>query len=152
VRIRRADAADIEAILRVERAAASAPHWNLHVYADAIPGKKNRCVFVADEDGICGFAVASLVANEAELESVAVVASRRRHGVGRALCGAVVTWAMDAGATAVSLEVRAASTAAIGLYRWLGFERVGLRQAYYAEPTDDAVLMRLALENTKAKD
>jgi len=136
VRIRRADAADIEAILRIERAAASAPHWNLAVYANAIAGKKNRCVFVADEDGICGFAVASLVANEAELESVAVVAS----------------WAMDAGATAVSLEVRAASAAAIGLYRWLGFERVGLRKAYYAEPTDDAALMRLALENTKAKD
>jgi len=150
VKIRRAEVADVEAIVRLERAAASAPHWNHAVYTNAVAGKEKRCVFVADEEGICGFAVGSLVANEAELESVVVMPSRRRQGVGRALCRAVVAWAIDAGAVAVWLEVRASSAAAIGLYERLGFERVGLRKAYYAAPADDAVLMRLGLENTRA--
>lgn len=151
MKIRRALDADLAAILELERAAVSAPHWNRGVYADAVAGAENRCVFVADEDGLCGFAVGSLVAAEAEVESVAVVASRRRQGVGKALCQAVVAWAIDAGATAVSLEVRATSAAALGLYRSLGFEFVGLRKAYYVAPIDDAVIMRLTLEKTQTK-
>jgi ribosomal-protein-alanine N-acetyltransferase len=152
VKIRRAAPEDVESILRLERAAASAPHWNQAVYADAVEDAEGRCILVADEDGICGFAVGSLVADEAELESVAVMATRRRQGVGRSLCQAVVACAIDAGAKAVSLEVRASSAAAIGLYRSLGFECVGLRKAYYAAPIDDAVILRLSLENPPGED
>ena len=83
--------------------------------------------------------------SSAELESVAVAASARRAGVGRALCAAVIDWCRAQGAQAIELEVRAASSGAIALYSGLGFVVEGRRPRYYREPMDDAVLMRLKL-------
>jgi ribosomal-protein-alanine N-acetyltransferase len=45
----------------------------------------------------------------------------------------------------MELEVRASSAGAIALYTGLGFVEAGRRPGYYAEPKDDAVLMRLEL-------
>ena len=98
---------------------------------------------------VLGFAVGKVVGAGAdavgELESVAVMGSARRMGAGRALCGAVVEWCREQGAVAVELEVRVGSGGAIALYKGLGFAAVGVRRAYYRDPADDALLMRLEL-------
>jgi len=105
-----------------------------------------RELLVAVEgERLAGFAVASVVLDEAELESVVVDAEFRRRGVGRLLCEAVLGWARERGATQIRLEVRAANHAAQGLYRGLGFQVNGLRRGYYRGPVDDAVLMAVSL-------
>jgi ribosomal-protein-alanine N-acetyltransferase len=83
----------------------------------------------------------------AELESVAVAPSARRSGIGRALCARVLDWCRNHGATEVMLEVRASSAGAIALYLGLGFIAAGRRPRYYCDPEDDAVVMRLSLED-----
>ena len=153
VRIRPACAGDLEVILALERAAETAPHWPRSAYAATVepaqPGRPQRCLFVAEsEDGsIAGFAGGVLheMGATAELESVAVSPVFRRAGIGRLLCIAVLDWSRQRGATAIALEVRAASTAAIALYTSLGFTAVGRRPRYYRDPEDDALLLRLAL-------
>lgn len=150
--IRAGEFGDLASILALERATVEAPHWSEAEYAAAIGGRGDylrRCLFVADKEGaLIGFAVGKVVANSAELESVAVDLQTRRGGVGRALCRGVIDWCKRAGAAAVELEVRAASESAIGLYRGLGFVSVGRRPKYYSEPVDDAVLMRLDLSQS----
>jgi ribosomal-protein-alanine N-acetyltransferase len=157
-RVRAAEAADVAGVVALEGAIAEAPHWGEGEYAamlsapGAFDGAVRRCFFVAEaeaEGGLLGFAVGKVIGSDAdglgELESVAVKASARRAGVGRALCAAVADWCRGQGVAAVELEVRAGSGGAIALYGGLGFAVVGRRAGYYREPVEDALLMRLDL-------
>ncbi len=162
--VRLATAEDLAAIVALERATDTAPHWPEATYETILaeePGCGSRCVFVVDKseepgEALAGFAVglmypAPSTGREdviAELESVAVAASARRAGIGRTLCRAVLDWCRSNGATEVVLEVRAASTGAIALYAGLGFTEAGRRPRYYRDPEDDALRMRLQLDRS----
>ncbi len=157
--VRMAGAADVAAVVSLERATAEAPHWAETGYssivdaigvADSGVGGVRRCLLVAVlGNQIVGFAVGMVVGlkgtGAGELESVAVSATARRMGCGRALCGAVVEWCRGEGAAEVDLEVRAGSAGAIALYEGLGFVAVGRRPGYYRDPVEDALLMQLKL-------
>jgi ribosomal-protein-alanine N-acetyltransferase len=154
LRVRVADAADLAGVLAMERGIAEAPHWGEAEYSAILSagrdGSVQRCLLVAEAAGrLLGFAVGKVIGSRAEgvaeLESVAVKAAARRGGVGRELCGAVIAWCREHGATAVELEVRAGSRGAIALYAGLRFAVAGRRAGYYREPVEDAVLMRLDL-------
>ncbi len=161
VLVREAVAPDLEPILVLERATANAPHWPPSAYAAILDpaAPPRRCIFVAQAgDSVVGFAAGLLhpAASDgapdrlAELESVAVAPSARRCGIGRALCVAVLDWCRAHGASEVMLEVRASSGGAIALYTGLGFVGAGRRPRYYHDPDDDALVMRLALEDKAA--
>jgi ribosomal-protein-alanine N-acetyltransferase len=151
--VRLACAADLEAVIRLERTIAEAPHWAESEYAAMLVqplGVVQRCLIVAEIDRVLiGFAVGKILGagpeSTSELESIAVAASARRAGVGGTLCTAVIEWCRTHDAGAIELEVRAASAGAIALYSGLGFVVDGRRPGYYREPVDDAVLMRLKL-------
>ncbi len=155
VRVRAASAADVDAVVALERSAVEAPHWGATEYAAIVAsggGGVQRCLLVAEMNGrLVGFAVGKVIGVgaecSAELESVAVDAAVRRLGVGRTLCKAVVEWCRGLSAVMVELEVRAGSAGAIPLYEGLGFVAVGRRRGYYRDPADDALLMRLELGN-----
>jgi ribosomal-protein-alanine N-acetyltransferase len=149
--IRRATAADAEALLALERSVPEAAHWNPDVYGQilqASPGESmlQRWIFVPDEGELKGFIVVKLlragVAAEAEIENLAVASQARRSGLGLALCKAALEACEAAGVQTVTLEVRAGNHAALGLYARFGFEQTGLRADYYTDPTEDAVLLR----------
>jgi len=154
--VRVAAAADVVGVMALERGIAEAPHWAEGEYAAMVDADKadsavRRCFFVAEAEGrLLGFAVGKVIGSNGEgvgeLESVAVRASARRGGVGRALCAAVADWCRGQGVRALELEVRAGSAGAIALYSGVGFVVAGRRAGYYREPVEDAVLMRLDLE------
>jgi len=77
-----------------------------------------------------GFALARMVADEAELLLLATRPSARRRGIGGALLRAVIAEARAHGATRIHLEVRAGNDA-VELYRREGFAKVGERLNYY---------------------
>ncbi|GGA54735.1 ribosomal-protein-alanine N-acetyltransferase RimI [Edaphobacter acidisoli] len=151
LRVRAAAVGDIAAVVELERGIAEAPHWNEADYGAILCGSGvRRCLLLADVGGeLAGFAVGKVVVAGsealAELESVAVRSDMRRKGVGSALCEAVAAWCLAQGAAELELEVRSCSIDALRLYERLGFESVGTRRAYYRDPDDDAVLMRLKL-------
>ncbi len=153
IHVRLAGAPDLAAVVELERTTAEAPHWAEAEYAAIVAtsaGTVRRCLFVAQTASeLTGFAAGKVIGKgpeaSAELESVAVAAETRRSGVGRALCTAVIDWCRAQGAGSMELEVRASSAGAIALYTGLGFVAEGRRPGYYAEPKDDAVLMRLEL-------
>jgi [ribosomal protein S18]-alanine N-acetyltransferase len=144
--VRRAAAADVEAMQVVAAACAEAPQWSAAVWRGAFAEDGLRVGWVAEmEGGVVGFIVVSCVAGVAEVESLAVLREARRRGVGRALCREGMAWARGVGARSMELEVRASSEAALGLYRSLGFVEQGRRKGYYREPVEDAVLMAAVL-------
>jgi ribosomal-protein-alanine N-acetyltransferase len=135
----------LDAVVELERACATAPHWGVGAYAEIVAGQgARRCLYVAErEDGVVGFAVGAVpMDGVGELESVVVAEFAGRAGVGRILCGTVIGWCREQGAMEVGLEVRAGSAGAIALYEGLGFVELGRRAGYYREPEEDAVVMR----------
>lgn len=139
--------ADIDAVMEVAEALAEAPRWGREAYLSAIARdstlRRIALVALAGET-VVGFAVASLVAGEAELESIAVAFVEQKRGVGGGLLKALIASVVREGCTAMVLEVRASNFAALGLYVRLGFAEEGRRRGYYSDPAEDAVLMRLS--------
>lgn len=86
---------------------------------------------VASIDGRdMGFALARVIADEAELLLLATHPAARRRGIAGALLRAVIEEARGRGVTRIHLEVRSGNDA-VWLYRREGFEKVGERRDYY---------------------
>jgi ribosomal-protein-alanine N-acetyltransferase len=83
---------------------------------------------------------------ECELEFIFVPPQARGQGIGRVLMNTVSAWARDLGAEEVRLEVRASNARALRLYERCGFIVAGKRAGYYADPPEDAVLMRCRID------
>ncbi|MBN2799505.1 MAG: ribosomal protein S18-alanine N-acetyltransferase [Deltaproteobacteria bacterium] len=95
-------------------------------------------------DGEGGFALSTVVLDEAELLLIAVPPERQRQGRARALLQhAQRAWAAR-GATRALLEVRVDNAPAQALYRAEGWSPAGLRRRYYRDGTD-AIIMDLDL-------
>ena len=72
--------------------------------------------------------------------NIAVCPAFRRQGIGRALIAALIEEASRRALSVMMLEVRASNMAAQALYEVSGFEKVGVRRAFYASPREDAYL------------
>lgn len=124
-------------------AEAFASPWSSQAFADLL-GQAG--VFaLGDPDG---FILIRVVADEAEILTLAVRPSARRGGMGRALTQGATRTSATHGAERLFLEVAEDNTAARGLYDGLGFAVVGRRPAYYAAADGrriDALLMSLSL-------
>jgi ribosomal-protein-alanine N-acetyltransferase len=96
-----------------------------------------------------GVALWRTTVDEAELLTIAVQASHRRRGAGRALLDAVIALARGQGARMLFLEVGVDNPAARSLYGQLGFEEVARRARYYQRPGGfaDALVLRLFLND-----
>lgn len=97
--------------------------------------------------GICGFAVLDRkLAGEAELHNIALSREARGRGLAGLLMDRLIGRARERGVRRIMLEVRESNAPAIALYRSYGFEKVGMRPAYYRSPTENAWLMDLILD------
>ena len=91
-----------------------------------------------------GFVLARVVCDEAEVLTIAVMPAARRQGLGRALLTGAMRDAAGRGAQSMFLEVARDNTAALRLYRGMGFVQVGLRAGYYPG-NGDALVLRAGL-------
>lgn len=95
-----------------------------------------------------GFALSRLVADEAEILTVAVVPAARGKGLARQILQPHLERLAARGAVHVVLEVAHDNVAALRLYEAFGFSEVGRREAYYARAgatPATALLMRRTL-------
>lgn len=94
------------------------------------------------------FALVRVVADEAELLTLATHPTYRRRGLARKVMRGWMTVAATRGADRAFLEVAADNAAAVSLYETCGFELCGLRRGYYRRgdrPASDALLMARTL-------
>lgn len=123
----------------------SAPQWTRAMYAAALDPQSvpKRMALVAEAlETVAGFAVARVIAPEAELETIVTASAFRRRGISRQLFAELSLELRQLGVDEILLEVRESNWPARALYESLGFIETGKRCAYYAEPVEDAVQMR----------
>ena len=132
IEIRAASQDDLLAIASIQSASPEASQWAPESYLD------HECL-VASIGGILrGFLVARATApDEREILNVAVDLSARRSGIGMVL----VETALANGRGSWFLEVRESNTAALSLYKTLGFSQTGIRENYYHDPPEAAIVM-----------
>ena len=97
---------------------------------------------------LMGFVIVRAAADEAEILTIAVNRASRGKGYGRLLMEEAMRRLYREHVAACFLEVDRGNESAVGLYRALGFEDVGLRKGYYPAPGDadgSALVMRLQL-------
>ena len=152
-RIRQSVPFDLAAILRIEQANPSAAHWNESAYRSLWndPAPLRLC-FVAESHGeLLGFVVGKHVADEWELENIAVAPAAHRQGIGKALFERLLATAEGAGAETLFLEVRESNSAARRLYESLGMLVTGRRKKYYQSPEEDALLLQKKIGDSSMK-
>jgi [ribosomal protein S18]-alanine N-acetyltransferase len=137
---------DLDRVIGIAASLPTAPQWARSVYEAAIvaAGALRRIALVAEVGGaLVGFAVASMVGPQAELESIAVAGEAQGRGTGTALLAGLIRELRLAGAGELELEVRESNRTAADFYARAGFHEVGRRRGYYHDPVEDAVLLRL---------
>lgn len=158
MKIRKATAHDIASMMTLARASVTAAHWTERRYRDLFsPAPKvHRLAIVADpeaevsnpsapEKGLLGFLIARSLAPELELENIVVSPAVRGRGIGKRLLDALLLAARETNSEAVFLEVRESNQAARAFYENAGFKLDGRRKSYYSNPSEDAILYRLAV-------
>ena len=142
--------ADLDRVIEIEQSLTEAPHWPRSAYLAAMnpEATPHRIALVAempDSRVLAGFAMASLLPPQAELESIVVASNGQRQGIARQIFAALTVELRTAQIAELLLEVRASNHAALAFYRAVGFIETGRRPRYYADPMEDAVLLKLHL-------
>jgi ribosomal-protein-alanine N-acetyltransferase len=119
--------------------------WPECLLASALDGHGVLALGLCGETRLWASALGRVIADEAELHSIAVHPTRRREGLGRRMLEAFLDEVRAAQGRVVWLEVRASNEAALRLYHEAGFQATGRRPHYY-EDGEDALLFRLELE------
>jgi ribosomal-protein-alanine acetyltransferase len=104
--------------------------------------QKNAIIYGAWKEGtLRGYLIVYYVLDEGEIARIAVDASCRRQGIAGHLMLELEDFCEEKGIKKLMLEVRESNETAIEFYKDHGFTEDGLRQNYYTDPTEDAVLM-----------
>ncbi len=134
IRIRPAAPGDVPAIARIQAESPEGASWEPASYLEHV------CLVAEVETLTVGFVVTRRVAvDELEILNLAVAPAWRRRGVARALLRRV----LEDRRGRVFLEVRESNSAARSLYATAGFREIGVRQNYYHDPPEPAIVMGL---------
>ncbi|MDQ3485964.1 MAG: ribosomal protein S18-alanine N-acetyltransferase [Actinomycetota bacterium] len=142
--IRAATEDDVDAIADLEVEALGIDAWSRSLVAEGVAGRLPSISYlVAEHEGeVVGYAVASIVADLAELQRIAVAPAHRRGGLATALLDEVVGRALRARADRVLLEVRETNAGALHFYAAQKFVEIDRRARYYRDGSAAIVLVR----------
>lgn len=122
--------------------------WSEPAFAATLSAPGALGLGTVGPEALDGFALAQVIAGEADLLTIATAPELRRTGIASGLIVALERTLSDAGATRLTLEVAEDNLPARSLYRRLGFVADGRRAKYYKSGRDvpvDAILMSLPL-------
>lgn len=153
--VRRMREGDLPAVRAIEALSFSNP-WsdntfrgeiqNTSISSPMVVVRKHADPAVAEEGEVVAYIVYWQIRDDVQINNVAVHPDHRGLGLGEAMMRYAIARVRAAGAGFVTLEVRQSNTAAVTLYKKLGFEILGARKHYYTKPDEDAHVMGLVLD------
>ena len=115
--------------------------WSEKSVLETVQQKQSVC-FAAEKAGhLLGYLLAYHAADEAEIARIAVQKEARRQGAACKLMQALEHYCEEHKMEKLLLDVRESNEAARSFYTKNGFVEDGIRQGFYVNPSEDAVLM-----------
>ena len=136
---------DIPAVMEIERQSFPNP-WHESTFRGEIqhrPISFPTVVVHNTLNRVIGYVVYWVIADEAQINNIAVHPEFRRMGIGEHVLKHLSRQFSSCGVKIVTREVRPSNTAAQTLYRKLGFKMIGIRRGYYTNPPEDAFVLAL---------
>src|SRR6187397_2383341 len=134
--------ADVDAVMALEAASFTNP-WARDTFLWELANSDVTRAYVLRTDGgrIPAFCLCWVIFDELHINTLAVAPECRRQGLATALLRDTFKEAVSAGARKATLEVRESNTAALELYRRLGFQVAARRPGYYSKPDEDGLIL-----------
>ena len=92
------------------------------------------------EDKVCGYLMVLDSIDFYEILAIATVEEYRNKGIAQELLDKIKT-------KDIFLEVRESNQIAISFYKKNNFKEISIRKNYYSEPTENAIIMKLEVNN-----
>ena len=148
MRVRLSEDTDADAITALEEECFT-DAWSPALMSQMFASEWDRIYVLEDEGKVIGYADVRNMYGDCDLMSICVTREARGRGGASLLMEHILKAAREDDARQMLLEVRSSNEAAIGLYRKFGFEELGVRRNYYANPVEDAVVMLLEFKNKR---
>ena len=152
IQVRVGGLADLQDVIRIECASFDDP-WNDTALAGELLVDALRLPLIAEVDGrTVAYMMAWKIADQLHILNIAVEPKLRRAGIATVLLQAGANEADRLGLKELTLEVRRGNTAAIRFYERHGFIEVGVRERYYADNGEDALIMNCPIGRLVGRD
>ena len=139
-------ASDLGAVQRIAQICFPVP-WTREEFEKELSRSYSvlRVLRPAVNEPVCAFANYWHVGDEIQLMNVATLPDSRRRGQASALLHDLIQQGRSRDAQLVTLEVRRGNDGARALYKKFGFVEQGIRQRYYSDNGEDAIVMHRVL-------
>lgn len=92
------------------------------------------------DEKICGYLMVLDSIDVYEILAIATVEEYRNKGIAQELLDKIKT-------KDIFLEVRESNEKAINFYKKNNFKQISIRKGYYSDPTEDAIIMKMEVNN-----
>lgn len=148
VSIRQMKVEDAAAIAEMEHQTFS-DAWSEKAILDTLRNPKTICLVAEKIGKIIGYCIVYTADDEADIARIAVQKESRRFGVASELIHALDVICWENQIQIIMLDVRVSNDEARAFYGKHGFTQDGIRENYYKNPIEDAILMSRAVIPTK---
>ncbi len=143
---------DVRSAIEVAEICELSP-WSHRDYLDELVRTDSILLKASTEDlAFAGFIVARRVPgngtdSDLEIYNIGVEPSVQRRSVGSLLMSETLRLCARDDIANIWLEVRASNDSAIAFYTRFGFVKAGRRQAFYRDPVEDGITMKLSVSD-----
>lgn len=148
VSIRQMKVEDAAAIAEMEHQTFS-DAWSEKAIFDTLRNPKTICLVAEKIGKIVGYCIVYTADDEADIARIAVLKESRRFGIASELIHALDVICWENQIQIIMLDVRVSNEDARAFYEKHGFTQDGIRENYYKNPMEDAILMSRAVIPTK---
>lgn len=138
--IREMNESDIDDILEIEREAFTTP-WSESAFKSEMKNNLAYYLVAIVEEKAIAYGGMWLILNEAHITNIAVKEEYKGKGIGNKILEGLIEQSIVLGIMNMTLEVRESNKIARNLYKKHGFLSYGLREEYYADDKEDAIIM-----------
>ena len=130
----------IEQIFNLEKEIFKNSAFNKGYIETLIKGDNSFIYIYLIEDKICGYLMVLDSIDVYEILAIATIEKYRNKGIAQELLDKIKT-------KDIFLEVRESNQVAINFYKKNKFKEISIRKNYYSEPNENAIIMKLEVNN-----
>lgn len=131
---------DLDQVAQIEISCFSNP-WPRESFRHDLSDRRAYTLVAKEGEKVLAYLVGYIIEEELQIVNIAVRTEHRRRGIGERLLVEALSHGRKVGCRYAVLDVRPSNSAAVQLYNKFGFSLVGHRPWYYADPSENALIM-----------